>query len=81
MLYCIIKNGQLLHGTFGLAIGDTEQEAWERAFDEPWSSLNIEKLIEYGYKVKRCNISVINLEKGKEILLTLKKGVDKDMNT
>lgn len=59
--FCILNaDGSLMDGPNGLAIGETEQDAWERAIEpaEPWA---IEKAKHgYGCKVRRCAIMVIN---------------------
>lgn len=62
LMYCIMESegGQIVDGAFGLAIGATEREAWERALDpcEDWS---IRKTKEgYGHYVRRCALMIIN---------------------
>lgn len=59
--YCVMeKDGSIVDGAHGLAIGNTEQEAWERALD-PCGDWSIEKAKRnYGNYVRRCAIMVIN---------------------
>jgi hypothetical protein len=59
MWFCIMLNGELLDGANGLAIGETEQIAWERGIDpcEEWS---IKQSKQQGCYVRRCALMVIN---------------------
>lgn len=59
MKYCILDESGLVDGAHGLAIGDTEQDAWERAIDlaQDWSILRAKQ---EGCRVRRCAIMVIN---------------------
>jgi hypothetical protein len=57
--FCIMNEGEIVDGANGLAIGATEQEAWERCLNpcEDWS---IARAKEYGHVVRRCALMVIN---------------------
>ena len=59
MLFCIMRNGEILDGAKGLAIGETEQLAWERGLD-PCQEWSIKKSKQQGYYVRRCALMVIN---------------------
>ena len=58
LMFCIMMDGGIADGTRGLAIGLTEQDAWERLNGgEDWA---ITRSKRYGAVVRRCAIQVIN---------------------
>lgn len=59
LMFCIMRDGAILDGAHGLAIGPTEDAAWERAIDpcEDWS---ISEAKDAGSYVRRCALMVIN---------------------
>lgn len=57
-MFCIMIEGSIADGQGGLAIGPTEQDAWERLNGgESWA---ITRSKGYGAVVRRCAIQVIN---------------------
>jgi len=58
MRWCIMYPDGLADGQGGLAIGDTEQEAWQRL--NGGQSYAIERAKDDGAKACRCAIMVIN---------------------
>lgn len=59
LMFCIMRDGEIIDGGGGLAIGATEWDAWERAINpcEEWS---IQRARDNGDKVVRCAIMVVN---------------------
>lgn len=59
MMFCIVTSaGELADGANGIAIGETEQDAWDRLCDgQDWA---INRCKDYGYKAKKCAIMLIN---------------------
>lgn len=58
MMWCIMYPDGLADGVQGLAIGDTELEAWERL--NGGQDYAIERAKESGAKVRRCVIVILN---------------------
>ena len=59
MMFCILDDGAIVDGAHGLAIGTTEEGAWERAI-EPCEEWSIREAKASGMSVRRCAIMVIN---------------------
>ena len=64
LMFCIMRDGEIIDGAHGLAIGNTEQEAWERALD-PAQNWSIEHAKRTGSAVARCALMVINAPEAK----------------
>ncbi len=59
LMFCIMRDGQIVDGAHGLAIGPTEFDAWRRAVEpaEDWAISHARK---HGDVVRRCAIQVVN---------------------
>ena len=59
MMFCVMQGGAIIDGAHGLAIGETEIEAWSRAF-QPCTDQDIARAKREGATVRRCALMVIN---------------------
>jgi len=59
LMFCIWRDGEIMDGGGGLAIGATEADAWERACGDPEEWL-VKRYRDAGATVKRCAIMVVN---------------------
>ena len=62
LMFCIMRDGEIVTGTGGIAIGRTEQDAWDAVIGH---HATVETAQRTGCVVARCAVMVINAPEAK----------------